>query len=54
MEDGVCSCGNGLIPGVTARYGGRLAGSRRRFEPASPLPCGVRVAVAPSDLDTDQ
>lgn len=35
-------------------HGGRAVGSRRRFEPASPLPCGVRVAVAPNDLNTNQ
>lgn len=53
-RDGIYFNGNGLIAGITAWHGGRAVGSRRRFEPASPLPCGVRVAVAPSDLDTDQ
>lgn len=54
QTDGIRFYGNGLIAGVTARHGGRAVGSRRRFEPASPLPCGVRVAVAPSDLNTSQ
>lgn len=51
---GVCFYGNGLIAEVTARDGGSSASSRRRFEPASPLPCGVRVAAALSDLDSGQ
>lgn len=38
----------------SSRNGGRAGGSRRRFEPASPLPCGVRVAAAPSDPDSGQ
>lgn len=51
---GVHFHGNELIAEETAPDGGRARDSRRRFEPASPLPCGARVAAAPSDLDSGQ
>lgn len=53
-EMGVRFLGNSLNAEETALVGGRAGGSRRRFEPASPFPCGVRVAAAPSDLDSGQ
>ena len=51
---GVHFHGNELIAEETAPDGGRARDSRRRFEPASPRPCGARVAAAPSDLDSGQ
>lgn len=51
---GFASIETSSIAEETAPDGGSAGGSRHRFEPASPLPCGARVAAAPSDLDSGQ